>query len=128
MKAITGLSASEFNKLTDSFGQELQNEAWIRYETGVKLGNRERKPSGGRIGNLTSDAKKKPKGKELTDDAKAWNRVVSGFRVLVEHAIGGVKRFGIVSDKFRNRKDEFDDKVMLVSCGLWNYPPVVLLN
>jgi len=65
--------------------------------------------------------KKKPKGKELTDDAKAWNRVVSGFRVLVEHAIGGVKRFGIVSDKFRNRKDGFDDKVMLVSCGLWNY-------
>ncbi len=58
MKAITGLSASEFNKLTDSFGQELQNKAWIRYETGVKLGNRERKPSGCRIGNLTSDAKK----------------------------------------------------------------------
>jgi hypothetical protein len=27
-----------------------------------------------------------------------------------------VKRFGIVSDKFRNRKDGFDDKVMLV---LW---------
>ncbi len=72
--------------------------------------------------------KKKPKGKELTADAKAWNRIVSGFRVLVEHAIGGVKRFGIVSDKFRNRKDGFDDKVMLISCGLWNYPSVVLLN
>jgi hypothetical protein len=27
---------------------------------------------------------------ELTDDAKAWNRIVSCFRVLVEHAIGGV--------------------------------------
>nr|QNO41183.1 hypothetical protein JNOLDJLP_00007 [Methanosarcinales archaeon ANME-2c ERB4]QNO41587.1 hypothetical protein OAEIHDOC_00007 [Methanosarcinales archaeon ANME-2c ERB4] len=291
LKAMTGLSASEFNKLTGSFGQELQNEAWIRYETGVKLGGRERKPGGGRIGNLESDAeklfftlfyfkcyptfdilgfvfdlnrsnanrnthkltlalekalgrettlpkrkirtveelfaifpdvrdlfidgterpiqrpkdnekqkenysgkkkmhtrkniiisdkkrrigylsptmagkkhdyrmfkdefpppygiftrsvvswmdlgflgvekdytdavvmmsKKKPKGKELTDDAKAWNRIVSGFRVLVEHAIGGVKRFRIVSDKFRNKKEEFDDKVMLISCGLWNY-------
>jgi hypothetical protein len=32
--------------------------------------------------------------KELTYDAKAWNRIVSGFRVLVEHAIGGVKRSG----------------------------------
>ena len=31
--------------------------------------------------------KKKPKGKELTDDAKAWDRIVSGFRALVEHAI-----------------------------------------
>ncbi len=61
------------------------------------------------------------KQKELTDDAKAWNRIVSGFRVLVEHAIGGVKRLGIVSDKFRNRKDGFDDKVMVISCGLWNY-------
>ena len=31
--------------------------------------------------------KKKPKGKELTADAKTWNRIVSGFRVLVERAI-----------------------------------------
>ena len=72
--------------------------------------------------------KKKPKGEELTADAKAWNRIVSGFRVLVEHAIGGVKRFRITADKFRNRKDGFDDRVMLISCGLWNYPPVGLLN
>jgi hypothetical protein len=61
------------------------------------------------------------KQKELTDDEKAWNRIVSGFRVLVEHAIEGVKRFGIVSDKFHNRKDGFGDKVMVISCGLWNY-------
>ena len=291
MKAVTGLSKLEFNKLTESFGDESQNEAQNRYETGVELGNRERKPGGGRIGNLRSCAaklfftlfyfkcyptfdilgflfdlnrsnanrnihklelilekalgrkmvlpereistleellevfpdvrdllidgterpiqrpkdnekqkenysgkkkmhtrkniiisdkkkrigyvsptmngkrhdygmfkeefpppsvvfprgialwmdlgftgfekdypdtlvmipKKKPKGKELTADAKARNRIVSGFRVLVEHAIGGVKRFGIVSDKFRNRKDGFDDKVMVISCGLWNY-------
>ena len=73
-------------------------------------------------------SKKKPKGKELTDDAKVWNRIISSFRVLVKHAIGGVKRFGTVSDKFRNRKDGFDDKVMLISRGLWNYPSVVLLN
>jgi hypothetical protein len=31
-------------------------------------------------------SKKKPKGKELTDDAKAWNHIVSGFKVLVEYA------------------------------------------
>ena len=291
IKAITGLSASEFNKLIESFREEFQNEAQAKYEIGVELENRERKPGGGRIGNLGSYTtklffilfyfkchptfdilgfifdldrsnanrnthnftqilekalgremvlpkrkinnleellaafpgvrdllidgterpiqrpkddekqkenysgkkkmhtrkniiisdkkkrigyvsptmngkrhdygmfkeefpppsvvfprgmalwmdlgftgfekdypdtlgimpKKKPKGKELTADAKAWNRIVSGFRVLVEHAIGGVKRFGIVSDKFRNRKDGFDDKVMLISCGLWNY-------
>jgi hypothetical protein len=61
--------------------------------------------------------KKKPKGKELATDVKAWNRIVSGFRVIVEHAIGGVKRFRVVSDKFRNKKDGFDDKVMVISCG-----------
>ena len=30
--AMTGFSASEFSKLTGSFGQELQNGAWIRSE------------------------------------------------------------------------------------------------
>ncbi len=72
--------------------------------------------------------KKTPKGKELTADAKAWNRIVSGVGVLVEHVIGGVKRFGIASDNFRNRKDGFGDKVMWISCGLWNYSSVVLLD
>lgn len=185
IKAITGLSASEFNKLTERFREEFQNEAQARYETGVELGNIERKPGGGRIGNLGSYTTKlfftlfyfkcyltfdisgflfdldrsnahrnahklasipeKALGKEmvlparkistveelleafpdvrdlLIDDEKAWNRIVSGFRVLVEHAIEGVKRFGIVSDKFHNRKDGFGDKVMVISCGLWNY-------
>jgi len=64
---------------------------------------------------------KKPKGKKLTADEKAVNKMISGIRVKVEHAIGGVKRLGVVSDVFRNRKKGFDDKVMLVACGLWNY-------
>ncbi|CEG12812.1 hypothetical protein MSIBF_A2760001 [groundwater metagenome] len=47
--------------------------------------------------------------------------MISGIRVKVEHAIGGVKRFGIVSNIFRNKTDGLDDKVMEISCGLWNY-------
>ncbi|MBE9594994.1 MAG: transposase, partial [Proteobacteria bacterium] len=58
MKAMTGLSKPEFNKLTESFGDESQNEAQNRYETGVEQGNRKRKPGGGRIGNLGSYATK----------------------------------------------------------------------
>ena len=54
IKAITGLSASEFNKLIESFREEFQNEAQAKYEIGVELENRERKPGGGRIGNLGS--------------------------------------------------------------------------
>jgi len=65
--------------------------------------------------------KKKPKGEELTEEEKVINKLISGVRVKVEHAIGGVKRFRIVSDIFRNRTDKLDDKVMEISCGLWNY-------
>jgi len=289
LKATTGLSVAEFNQLVQNFGQELQKAVWIRYEIGVKRGDRERKPGGGRTGNLRSFteklffvlfyfkcyptfdvlgllfdlnrsnahrniqkltpilektlgkkmvlpkrkistleelfeifpnvkdlfidgterpiqrpkdsekqkenysgkkkahtrknivitdknrrigylsppgvgkehdygmfkelfpqgifpksitlwldkaflgvekdypeatvrmSRKKPKGKELTDEEEVQNKVISGFRVLIEHAIGGAKRFRITSDKFRNKKDEFNDVAMLISCGLWNY-------
>jgi hypothetical protein len=65
--------------------------------------------------------KKKPKGGNLTDAEKARNKTISGFRVLVEHAIGGLKRFGIATEKCRNKNDQFNDRVMAISCGLWNY-------
>lgn len=64
---------------------------------------------------------RKPRTRDLTDTQKARNKKKSGVRVLVEHAIGGVKRLGIVSQIFRNKKEGFDDTAMLVSCGLWNY-------
>ena len=65
--------------------------------------------------------KKKPKGKELSDYDKEQNRIISGICVSVEHAIAGVKRLRIVTDKFRNKTDKFNDKVMHLACGLWNY-------
>lgn len=65
--------------------------------------------------------KKKPKGKKLTEKEKENNKVISGFRVKVEHAIGGIKRLRITTDKFRNKTYDFNDKVMLIACGLWNY-------
>ena len=65
--------------------------------------------------------KKKPRGKELSDEEKARNNVISSIRVRVEHAIGGIKRMRITTDKFRNKKESFFDKPMLISCGLWNY-------
>ncbi|RLG31345.1 hypothetical protein DRO03_01455 [Methanosarcinales archaeon] len=58
MKAIIGLSASEFSKLVESFREEFQNEAQNRYETGVEQSTRERNPGGGRIGKLESYAAK----------------------------------------------------------------------
>ena len=64
---------------------------------------------------------KKPKGKELTKEQKQENKNISSFRILVEHAIGGVKRCRIVKERFRCTKFDFDDTVMLIACGLHNF-------
>jgi hypothetical protein len=63
---------------------------------------------------------KKPKGKPLTDEQKDKNREISRFRVLVEHAICGVKRCRIVKDRLRCHKFGFDDLTMELACGLHN--------
>ena len=65
--------------------------------------------------------KKKPSGGELSAEEKASNKETSRRRILSEHAIGGAKRYGIVSDVYRNHRKDLDDTVMLVACGLWNY-------
>ena len=65
--------------------------------------------------------KKKPCGGELSVEEKEKNKEKSGRRILSEHAIGGAKRYGIVSDIYRNHRRGFDDDVMMVACGLWNY-------
>lgn len=64
---------------------------------------------------------KKPRGRPLSEEAKARNREKASRRVLVEHAIGGVKRFRAVADVFRNNLENYADQMMLVACGLWNF-------
>ena len=58
MRATTGLSASEFKPLVESFDRELQKERLIRYERGVEHGFRKRRPGGGRIGTLRAPNEK----------------------------------------------------------------------
>lgn len=72
-------------------------------------------------GHSISMPQRKPRTKELSKAQKKQNKKKSGVRVLVEHAIGGVKRLRIVTDVFRNRVKGFDDQAILISCGLWNY-------
>ncbi len=64
--------------------------------------------------------KKKPKGKELTQKEKEENHVISSIRVKSEHAIGGMKRLRCVSDIYRNKKANVEDKFMVLSAGIWN--------
>jgi hypothetical protein len=68
--------------------------------------------------------KKKPKGKELSEDDKESNALISKVRIMVEHVIAGVKRLRIVKEVFRNTKEHFDDLVMEIACGLHNFRTV----
>ena len=65
--------------------------------------------------------KKKPKGKELTDEEKENNKIISSIRVINENAIGGIKRLRCVSDVYRNKKANIEDKFMIISAGIWNH-------
>jgi hypothetical protein len=54
---------------------------------------------------------KKPKGKKLTEEQKQSNRMISSFRVRVEHAIGSIKRYRTVKDECRLRRNLFVERV-----------------
>ena len=49
------------------------------------------------------------------------NRVLSSSRIVVEHAISGIKRCHIVKDIFRNTRVGFEDMVMEIACALHNF-------
>jgi len=65
--------------------------------------------------------KKKLKGKELTSEEKESNKLISRVRVVVENVLSGVKRLHIVQSVFRNTKENYDDLVMWLACGLHNF-------
>jgi hypothetical protein len=69
----------------------------------------------------TRQPTKKPKGKDLTPEQKAENRLISKIRIVIEHLIAGIKRCRIVKDVFRNTKAHFADMVMELACGLHNF-------
>ena len=48
------------------------------------------------------------------------NRIFSSTRVIVEHAIAGIKRCRIVKDVLRLTKAGISDRVMEIACGLHN--------
>jgi hypothetical protein len=65
--------------------------------------------------------KKKPRGGELTAEAKAENRRINQIRVRIEHVIGSVKRYRIVKDKLRLWREHIHDMLMETCCGLHNF-------
>jgi hypothetical protein len=67
----------------------------------------------------TDMPKKKSKNNPLTLADKQRNRELSSQRVLNEHAIGKIKRFKIVADKYRNRRKRFGLRFNLIA-GIYN--------
>jgi hypothetical protein len=64
-------------------------------------------------------AVEKERREKLWKEQKAENKVISGIRMVVEHAIGGIKRFRCMTDPFRNKFGK-DDQMIVVASALWN--------
>jgi hypothetical protein len=64
--------------------------------------------------------KKKTKKNPLTAEDKAMNREISSQRVGNEHAIGFIKRFKILSERYRNRRKRFGLRFNLIA-GICNF-------
>lgn len=71
-------------------------------------------------GSMARQPKKKPKGNELSDWDKFENRIISMERVLVEHAIRGIKIHRAAKEVVRNHKAGYRDQIAVVAVGLYN--------
>lgn len=64
--------------------------------------------------------RKKSKKRPLTCADKTYNRAVSSERMAVENAIGFLKRFNIIADRYRNRRKRFGLRFNLIA-GICNF-------
>ncbi|CCB85470.1 putative transposase for insertion sequence element IS702 [Parachlamydia acanthamoebae UV-7] len=63
--------------------------------------------------------KKTSKKKPLTAEEKQQNREIASERVVNENVIGSLKRFKIISDRYRNRRKRFGLRFNLIA-GIHN--------
>jgi hypothetical protein len=101
-------------KMSDKFSiiTTIPNEVSILVDTGFQ-GIQKQHPN-------VFMPKKRSKNYTFTDTDRQWNRLISSTRIVVEHAIAGIKRYKVATDIFRN-KNGLDDMFMELSAGLWNY-------
>jgi DDE superfamily endonuclease len=64
---------------------------------------------------------KKKKKQELDAAQKLENKLCASERITVEHAIGGMKRYRILSDRLRVHDVELYNDILGVCAGLWNF-------
>ncbi len=63
---------------------------------------------------------KRSKKHPLTKEEKEENREISSKRVLCENVIGSVKRFRVLSERYRNRRKRFGLRFSLIA-GIHNF-------
>jgi len=64
---------------------------------------------------------KKPRKGELTEVQKAENKVMASERIPVEHSIGGIKRYQILSNRLRIHSFKLYDDILGICAALWNF-------
>jgi hypothetical protein len=64
--------------------------------------------------------KKRSKKNPLTKEDKKTNQELSRKRVLNENVIGSLKKFAIISDKYRNRRKRFGLRFNLIA-AIYNF-------
>jgi hypothetical protein len=64
---------------------------------------------------------KKSKNNPLTEAQKEENKNLASERIIVEHSIGGIKRYRCLSDRMRLHDFVFYDVLLGVCTGLWNF-------
>ena len=67
--------------------------------------------------------KKKPRKRPLTKQERRANKTIASQRVLNENVIGRLKRFKIISDKYRNRHKRFGLRFNLIA-SIYNFESV----
>jgi hypothetical protein len=67
----------------------------------------------------TSMPKKRRKKQPLTKEDKCQNRIIAQKRVRIENVIACLKRFKIISDRYRNRRKRFGLRFTLIA-ALYN--------
>ncbi len=116
-KKVKALGATQVEKKHDKAATDEEN---YRFPQGSKLWKETGFQGYEPTGVTTYQPKKKPKGKELTPEEKAQNKLISQTPIGVEQTLGGIKVFHIARDVYRNHKTNFEDLVMETACGLHN--------
>jgi ppGpp synthetase/RelA/SpoT-type nucleotidyltranferase len=70
---------------------------------------------------------RKKRKSELSDEEKRHNRKHSKLRVIIEHTVSRIKKFGIMGTKFRNKLVRYDHASDIVS-GLVNFRIMMRTN